>query len=321
MHKINFAIIGVGSMGKNHARVLSEIPEVNLVAVVDNDISLAQEIAEKYKIQAFNTLEQMFQNIKVSAACICVPTTAHLAIGKACLQNGIDILVEKPIAATIAEAEELLHLAQKHNRNLMVGHIERYNPAFMRVKQLVDSGEIGKVVSVHTRRVGVYPPRIRDVNIAVDLAIHDIDLVNYLLGKTPQKISSSKRRNHLKYREDSVEIFMQFEEASAVIQANWITPIRVRNMFITGSEGYLEMDFLTQKISLYKSKIDKTLENNNDHQSEIVVIFSETTKTEVEVEKFESLKKEINYFISAINGNMKINSTHALDALKIALAC
>ena len=321
MNKINFAVIGVGVMGEIHSRIISELDKAELVAVVDCDQHRAQKIAHKYNIQYFTKVEELFEKIKPEAVCICVPTIAHFEVTKLCLIKHADVLLEKPIADNENEAKELINLANLRNRKFMIGHNERFNPAFIKVKEIIDNNTIGKIISIHTKRVDKYPPRIKDVNIVVDLAIHDIDLINFLLDDLPHTVVADKRKNHLKFREDSVEIFLKYPNASACIQANWITPIKIRNMVITATKGFLEMDFLTYKIKVYQSNFQKFLEDIKNQNSENVIEFQEPEIIDFEVAKEESLKLQINSFIDAINFNQSIDSNYALEALKIAKQC
>ena len=323
MERMRYAVIGVGSMGKNHARAVHELKEVELVAVVDVNIIVAEAIGHLYNCKAFGSVVEMLEDTKPEAVSICVPTTLHVKIAEECIKRGIHILVEKPIAANIEDAKHMLQLAAHNDVRFMVGHIERFNPAVLKVKELLDKNEIGNIVSVMARRVGVFPPQIKDANIAVDLAIHDIDIINFLLGENPTKVVAEKRRSHIEHREDSVEIFLSYPSASAYIQANWITPVKIRKLNITGTEGYLEMDYINQKIIFYKSNYEKYREEAGEvgGHADFVLKYMEPDTVEISVAKREPLKEEIRYFLRAITDNIQIDATHAIKALEIALQC
>lgn len=317
-NKLRCAVIGAGNMGRNHIRTYSEIPEADLVAISDSNEELGKKVSEELKTCYYKNYKEMLKTEKPDVVSICVPTTYHYAVAKDCIKNKVNILLEKPIASNVAEAKKLLKLADKAGIKLMIGHIERHNPVVKKVKELIDSGELGKIVALMARRVGGFPPQIKDANIAVDLAIHDIDIANYLFDDIPVKAFINKQKNHIKKREDSVELFLKYKNASAYIQSNWVTPVKIRKLNITGTEGYLEMDYITQKIEFYKSNYEKFKEVTNDF-SDFILKFSEPDRIDISVAKKEPLKEEILFLIKAIKNNKKIDSQFAVEALKIAL--
>jgi UDP-N-acetylglucosamine 3-dehydrogenase len=322
MEPIKYAVIGIGNMGKNHARSAHEMPEANLVAIADMHLTSMKDLAKSYDCQPFEDYRQMLDQLpEIAAVSVCVPTTKHLEVAGECMRRGKHVLLEKPIAATLEDGRELQRLARANGVQFMVGHIERFNPAVRKVKDLLARHEIGQVVSIIARRVGVFPPQIRDANIAVDLAIHDLDIVSYLLDEKPVEVMSDKRRNHIELREDSVEFFLRYPSASAYVQANWITPVKIRKLHITGTEGYLEMDYMSQKIQFYKSNYEK-FRDATDHIegfSDYVLKYMEPDLLEISVAKREPLKEEIRYLIDGIRSGKPINTDFAVDALAIAL--
>lgn len=315
MKKYKVGVIGAGNMGNNHIRVYSEIPEVDLVAISDVNPEISNELATKYIANFYYDYTKMIEEEDLDIVSICVPTNLHYEVAKHCIEKKINVLLEKPIATNIEEARELLQLSRDNNVKLLVGHIERFNPAVKKVKEIVDSGKIGDITAIVARRVGIFPPQIKDANVAVDLAIHDIDIANYLLNQLPKKISMHRKRNLIKERDDSVEFFLEYLEASAYIQANWITPVKIRKLNITGEKGYLELDYVNQKIELYESHYDRS----KSCSFEDILHFSEPDKTIISVAKKEPLKEEILYFIDCIKNNKNIDSMFALYSLKIAL--
>jgi len=321
MNELVCAVIGVGSMGKNHARVYSELPGVRLAAIVDTNEALGQKLATQYGASYFLDFEEMLSSIKPDVVSIAVPTTFHFAVAKVCIERGVNVLLEKPITPTIAEGTALIRMARERGVKLLVGHIERFNPVVIKVKEILESNVLGEVFSVMARRVGVFPPQIKDANIAVDLAIHDIDIVNYLLESTPEEISVHKKKNHIEHREDSVEFFLKYSHASAYIQANWITPVKIRKLNITGSEGYLEIDYINQTIQHYKSNYEKFREELDSKSgfSDYVLKYLDPDLHEIHVAKKEPLKEEIQYFLRAVISGEEIDSTFALNALQTAL--
>jgi UDP-N-acetylglucosamine 3-dehydrogenase len=318
MSKLKAAVIGVGSMGKNHLRTYSEISKIQLVAISDLNETLGNILSNEFNVKYYKDYKKMIDIEKPNIVSICVPTFFHYQIAKYCIERKNNILLEKPITMDIHEAEELLKLAKENNIKFLIGHVERYNPAVRKIKKMIDKEELGKIITIIARRVGGFPPQIKDANIAIDLAIHDIDIVNYLLEDLPIEISVNKQRNHIKQREDSVEFFLKYKNVSAYIQANWITPVKIRKLNITGTEGYLEMDYINQQIEFYKSNYNKFKETSKDF-SDYVLRFSEPDKINISVAKKEPLKEEILYLINCIENNIEIDSQFAIDALKITL--
>lgn len=315
--KIKAVVIGVGKMGKNHVRTYFETQEVELLAIADLNESLGLAIAEEYKTKFYKDFKQMLAKEKPDLVSICVPTVSHYAVAEYCINREIHTLLEKPITLNIPDGEKLLALARKSNCKLLIGHVERFNPAVKKVKEMIDKKELGKVIAIVARRLGGFPPQITAADIGIDLAIHDIDIVNYLLNDLPKQIYSNRQRTHIKSGEDSIELFLKYKTASAYIQANWITPVKIRKLNITGTDGYLEMDYINQKIEFYKSNYDKFKEKVGNF-SDYVLRFSEPDKIDVTVGKREPLKEEINYIVNCIVNDIEIDSSFALDALRIA---
>ncbi|MCK4781679.1 Gfo/Idh/MocA family oxidoreductase [Candidatus Parcubacteria bacterium] len=318
MSKLNVAVIGVGNMGKNHVRAYSEISKVRLVAISDLNEMLGNTLSNEFNVKYYKNYKKMLDVKNPDIVSVCVPTSLHYGIAKECVKMGVNVLLEKPIAMDISDAEKLLKLVEENNIKFLVGHIERYNPVVKKTKEIIERGDLGKITAIIARRVGGFPPQIKDANIAVDLAIHDIDIINYLLDDLPVESLVNKQKNHIKKREDSVEFFLKYKQSSAYIQANWITPVKIRKLNITGSEGYLEMDYINQQIEFYKSNYDKFKETSMDF-SDYILRFSAPDKINISVAKKEPLKEEILYFINCVENNIKIDSRFALEALRIAL--
>jgi UDP-N-acetylglucosamine 3-dehydrogenase len=313
------AVIGAGNMGKNHVRTYQQIPGVVLVAIADTNEEYGHKLAIDNNIKHYVNYLDLLNENEIDIISICVPTSNHSAVAKDCISKGVNILLEKPIALDINEAEEILDLANKKKVKLLIGHIERFNPAVKKVKEMIDNKSLGDITAIIARRVGGFPPQIKDANIAVDLAIHDIDIVNYLLDELPQEVSVNKQKNHIEQREDSVEFFLKYRKTSAYIQANWITPVKIRKLTITGTEGYMEMDYISQQIEFYKSNYEKFRESYENF-SDYILRFSEPDKFVISVAKKEPLAEELKYLIDAVRNNKQIDNHFALNALKIVLS-
>jgi UDP-N-acetylglucosamine 3-dehydrogenase len=317
--KIKVGVIGTGNMGLRHVRNYASISDVELVAVSEVNEKMGIEVAKKYKAKFYSSYEEMIATEKLDIVSICTPTQYHYQIAKFVMNNKINLLLEKPIALEYKHAIELINAAKKNKIKFHVGHIERFNPAVQKVKQMIDSGEIGDVIAIIVRRVGGFPAQITASNIAVDLSIHDIDIVNYLLGELPKEVFVNKRKNHISRREDSAEFFLKYKKSSAYLQANWITPVKIRKINITGMNGYLEMDYITQEIDFYKSNYKK-FKRKYEKFSDYVLEFSDPDKINIKVAKKEPLREELLYFIDCVKNNRPTDAKFAADALKIALS-
>ena len=175
MSAVNVGVIGVGAMGENHVRVYHKMEEANLIAISDVNERALKRIEKKYETTGYTDYNELLENPEIEAVSICVPTTFHHSVVMEAIKNKKHVLVEKPIAFTLEEAEEMIAAAKEAGVILATGHVERFNPAVQKAKELVDDGVIGDIVSAFAKRVGPLPPRIKNVGVAIDLAIHDLD--------------------------------------------------------------------------------------------------------------------------------------------------
>jgi len=248
MDKVRFGVIGTGFWGRNHARVLSELPETQLVAVCDLDPARGQSIAKKYEAEWHSKDKDLLRRKDIEAVCICTPTTTHAAIAFKAAENQKHVLIEKPIADNVEDARKIVDTYKALGLKTMTGFIERFNPGTRRLKELIAEGVLGDVVLAFARRVNRWPERIGDVGIVKDSAIHDIDLMRYLFEEEP--ISVYARAGSIGHRfEDYAEVMMRFSGIrTGFLEANWLTPQKVRTLTVTGMEAIAEMDFITQQI-------------------------------------------------------------------------
>ncbi len=282
-------------MGQHHARLYSQL-NCELVGVVDANAKRAKEIGEKYTTKYYSDYRSLLSNVE--AVSIAVPTILHHAIAMDFLREGVHCLVEKPIAFNLREADEMIAAAERSQVNLAVGHIERFNPAVVKLKQILDEGILGKPLIISTRRVGPFVPRIRDVGIVIDTATHDIGVVRYLIGKEP--ISVFSRVGSLRhFKEDHAIVVLDFVETTACIEVNWFTPHKVRTLVATGSEGIAYLDYIEQKITIC-----------NSHDVEVA-----------EIQKEEPLKLEVGSFLQCVSEGKKpaVDGMEGRAILKIAL--
>ncbi|HBG81387.1 TPA: oxidoreductase [candidate division CPR2 bacterium] len=315
--KLKTAVVGIGNMGRHHVRNYFEIENSDLIAITDLNEELGKEYADKYKCRYYKDYNEMIEVEKPDAVSIVVPSKFHHKVGKEILSKGIHCLIEKPIATTIEEAKDLIKTAKSNNAKLKIGHIERFNPGVVKLKELIDKGKLGNITSIIARRVGIYPPQIKDANVIIDLAVHDIDIINYLLGKKPNKVYSNGGRAIIGNREDYAEIFLKYGNISGYVQVNWITPVKIRSVAVTGTKGYAELNYVTQKLQLFYSQYSKVRDDFGD----FVIKFGEPEKEDVKVENQEPLRAEIESFLDSIAKDKEVvtSGEEGLEALTIAL--
>jgi len=313
---LNVAVIGTGKMGRNHIRTYFEMDEANLIAISDIVEDTGKELAEKFNCKFYKDYNKMFEKEKIDIVSVCVPTFLHSKIAKDVINQGINTLIEKPITKNVEEGEEIIKLAKEKGVKLTVGHIERFNPAVQKLKKIIDEGKLGTITSVLARRVGVFPPQIKDANVVIDLAVHDIDIINYLLGKGPDKVYSGLGKALIEKRHDYANIFLKYNGTNAFIEVNWITPIKIRQLSVTGTKGYAELNYMTQELVFYESFYDKIYDDFGD----FIISFGEPKITEIKIKKEEPLKLELKHFIDCVENNKDpvVSGEQALEALRIS---
>jgi len=251
MKKLGVAVIGAGFWGRNHARNLKELSETRLVAVCDKDQERAKAVADLFGVEAYSDSRKMLKRQDIEAVTVCVWSTNLAAETMRALKAGKHVLVEKPMANNVLEAKRIVDLAKKNQRKLMVGFLMRFIPGIHRIKEAVEKGEIGKLVYATARRVSQWPERIGDVGVVKDLAIHDIDITRYLFDDDPVEVYAKVGNfKHTKF-EDHAQILLTFKgRKTAFIEANWLTPYKIRKLIVTGSEAIMTLDYITQEIAI-----------------------------------------------------------------------
>ena len=312
---LKIGVIGFGSMGKNHVRVCTELETVELFGVADTDKITAKKVAEKFGTKAFLDYRELLPEI--DAAIVATPTVTHHKIAMDLLNNGRHVLVEKPICDSIEKAEELMKKAEKESLILAVGHIERHNPAVQFVKDLTQSKRIGELITLTSKRVSNLPGRIRDVGVIFDFGVHDIDVMRYLAGEVESVYARAGKFNDMIKYEDHANIVLNFENGiCGIVEVNWLTPMKIRKLFLTCSENFVEVDYINQSVTISSSSFKQI------NESDLYNVPIQYNMNEVALEKKEPLKNEIEDFVDAIERNKKPLATgeDGVMALKIAEA-
>jgi UDP-N-acetylglucosamine 3-dehydrogenase len=303
MKETNVGVIGVGAMGYNHVRIYSELENANLLAISDMVRGTLDNVSKEFNTVGYVDYDNILQLDDLEAVNICVPTVFHYDVVMNAIEAGKNVLVEKPVASELGQAREMIHAAEDAGVKLATGHVERFNPAVRVAKRLLDDGEIGEVVTANAKRLGPYPPRIRDVGVAIDLAIHDIDIFNYLFDSKAEMVFANMSSNLKNCEfEDHAEIMTKYDNgALSILETNWLTPYKKRQLNITGVDGIISVDYGSQQVKLYK-------ENNHEE--------------EVEVDNKEPLKEELRSFINAVqtDDSPEVTGQDGYEALRIVEA-
>jgi len=314
------AVIGVGSMGFNHLRVYSELEGAEVVGASDISAERLDMVRDRFGVRTYADYEELITKEKPEAVSITVPTSEHEKTATFALEHGAHVLVEKPIAATVEEGKRLIALAEKLGRQLMVGHIIRFNPAMQSLKQRLDAGELGKIFQVFCRRAGPFPARIRDVGVVVDLAPHDVDIMRFLTGMDPKRVyAETEQRIHTDH-EDLLFGLLRFPSGvTGALEINWLTPTKIRETMVLGEKGMFKVNDLTQDLFFYENT-----QASGELWSPIKNIrgVSEGSMTRFAIQRQEPLKAELKAFLEAVeSGNpVPVSGQDGLEALRISLA-
>ncbi|HIG85141.1 MAG: Gfo/Idh/MocA family oxidoreductase [Verrucomicrobiales bacterium] len=295
-NKIKAGVIGVGAIGKNHARIYSEIDSADLVAVFDSDTDAAKEIVNLYGGVLAGSIEEFSKLVDVVS--VATPTNTHRSIGESLLERGKHLLIEKPIADSAPDAQALVNLAAEMNCVLQVGHIERFNPVLEEIEERLKDP---RFIEVH--RLSPFPNRSMDIGVVLDLMIHDLEIVLHLVKSKIQSIDAVGVPV-LTEREDIANARIRFESGCvANITASRISPEKIRKLRVFEGESYLSLDYQDQEGQFYwKDGME--------------------IKTEpVEVEKGEPLKRELESFVecASMGRQPAVSGYEATAALELAI--
>ena len=320
---VNVGIIGIGAMGYNHIRVLLGLEGVKLVAIADLNEGTLEKVSSEFRIpNTYISYNEMLKKHKFDVIIIATPTKFHKKIAIDCLKSGINVFVEKPIADSVPDAKEMIKLADKHKKLLIVGHIERFNPVVVKFKEFIDQKMLGNIYLVNTIRAGPYPKRIKDVGVLVDLAVHDIDIIRYLVGEIKQiysqLINSGKVPIYCK------SMFKIYPDINGSSEFSWVSPKRTRIIQIYGTNGILEGNYQDQTLKFYENSESDQQQHTMDYYKDMFMLgnISSGKIIEYPIKKEEPLKIELEHLMDCVRGNKKLpmdDPHEALKALHIAL--
>jgi UDP-N-acetylglucosamine 3-dehydrogenase len=316
---VKIAVVGAGSMGMNHLRLLRDYgeDEVQLVGIADAHEPTLRRAMARFHVPGYSDYRQLIEQTHPDLVSVVVPTHLHYEVASYALDRGINVLVEKPMTSSVDEALALISLANSRHASIAVGHIERFNPAVIAVKQRLLAGELGQVFHLRARRLGPFPARIQDTGVTLDLATHDIDVMRYLANAEIEYVYAETQRVLHRFSEDVLMGLLRFADGTiGALDVNWLTPTKIREISITGEKGMYLINYLTQDVYFYEN--DYTAMNWDALRSFTGV--SEGTMTRLNIQKTEPLRLEYQDVIASIINHSKptVSGEDGLAVLNIA---
>ena len=296
MKTLRVGVVGVGHIGKNHARLYAETESANFTAIYDTDAENAAQIAQQYKVRAARSLEEFIELIDLAS--VATPTNTHFAVARPLLEKGKHLLIEKPIADDTAQASQLAELAAQRQLVLQVGHVERFNPVLSALEERLSHPRF-----IEAHRLSPFPNRSTDIGVVLDLMIHDLEIVLHLV-RSPLQSIDAVGVPVLSRREDIANARLRFESGCvANITSSRISPERMRKIRVFQEDAYLSLDYQNQSGEIYR-KAGGGIE-----------------RAEVEIEKEEPLKRQILSFIECARTGLqpKVSGFEATAALELAV--
>jgi UDP-N-acetylglucosamine 3-dehydrogenase len=301
LNKLGVAVVGTGFWGKNHARNYKELENTNLIAICDVNPERAKAIADQYGVKAYTDSTTMLKDPEIQAVSICTWSIKLAEEALKCLNAGKHVLVEKPMATDLKQAQKLLDTAKENDLHLSVGFLMRFIPGVQQIREAVATKKIGELVSATAKRVTQWPERIGDVGVVKDTAIHDIDVMRFISGEDPVSVYAKMGSMRHRQFEDYAQIMLTYESGkTAFIESNWLTPYRIRALNVTGSEAIMRLDYNSQELWIENAK--------------------ESVQPRIPFE--EPLKAELKHFAECVTEKKKpmITGEDGYKALEIALA-
>jgi len=312
-------VIGVGRLGSAHAGCYVKIPEVELAGIFDSNGKLREEVAGQHGCEAYPSLDSLLGEIDIAS--VAVPTISHFEVAKRCLDKGVHVLIEKPFTTTVSQAEQLLRLSQKRGLKLQVGHIERFNPAFLAAREHIE-----KPMFIETHRLAQFNPRGTDVDVVLDLMIHDLDLISHLVGQPLTDLQASGV-GVITESDDIANVRLNFRGGCvANLTASRISAKKMRKMRLFQKDAYISIDFLNRKSELYK--LISIAEGDSKVSEETIVgkiPVADSGKTilysQLRIQEVDMLLSEVNSFVRAVKEDTtpEVPPEAGLEALTLAL--
>jgi predicted dehydrogenase len=312
-------------MGINHARVYGEMEGVELVAVADLAAERRRLAARQRRagsLRAYVDYREMLARERLDLVSVAVPTRLHREVALAALEHRVATLVEKPIAADLEEGQAILAAAEEAGCQLMVGHVERFNPAVQELKRRLEAGDLGRVFLARAERVGPFSQRTRDVGVVQDLATHDIDVMRFLLASEVERVYAETEAGLRTEHEDLLSAVMRFRNGVVgLLEVNWLTSVKVRRLALVGEAGMFVVDYLTQELLFYERESTGAACLPGQGTSPAALTGGgEGVMTRIPVEKKEPLRAELEAFVESVarGSPSPMPAEDALAAVEVA---
>lgn len=319
--ELRAAVVGLGIMGSHHLRVLRGVAGVTVAAAVDPDPARRAATQRAYPdLAAFASLEDALAGTALDFACVAVPAASLAPTAHAALAADLHVLVEKPMATEVAAARALVADAQARGLVLSVGFVERFNPAVVALKEKIAEGLLGRVYQLHARRLSPFPDRDSMLGVALDLATHDIDVMRFILGEEVSRVYAETSQRLHETAEDLLCATLRFDgDATGLLEVNWLTPTKVREISVTGERGMFTVDYLTQELRFYEHPLQ---ENTTWDALAGLRGAGEGDMTRYALTRHEPLRQEWQAFVAALreDATPAIRGEDGVAALSIARA-
>lgn len=307
--QIPVAVVGTGNMGTNHARVFDDLPGADLVEIVEPDESRASEIAGEYDVRAHESVEDLTD---AEAATVAVPNEFHRPVAEQLFEDGLDVLVEKPLAISVKDAQAIVETAQEADAVLQVGHIERFNPAVELLKEILEDEQI---VAMEAHRLGPFNEHLTDNDVVFDLMIHDLDIVDTFLDGPLKSVAAAGAKPRSP-ETDQASVLLEYESGKmANITSSHVTHGKVRELSVTTIDAYITLEYQKQRIT-----IQHRGEGTTTTMSEKARYRTETVTETPFVRTREPLKNELEHYLSAVRDRStpRVAGAEGIRAVELA---
>lgn len=311
---IKVGVVGLGFMGSAHARIYNQLDECKLVAICDSNRE-KKNLAKTYNCKFFDDPKEFFRE-NLDAVSICTPTSTHKEAVEDALESGKHVLVEKPLADNLRNGKEIVKKAAKIDRLLAIGYIERFNPAVSKLKEIVDFSQIYSTVSI---RFGPFPPRIKDIGVFLDLASHEIDLLNYLIKAQPEVLYTHLSSRQNSPFEDYAYVSLKYGHIHSHIETSWLPNYKLRSIHLYGNKNFYTLNYAQQKLKSYRAPPETRIEHGSWKD---ILWLSRNVEEDIAITSSEPLERELKCFIESVEKNSVLdplcNMHDGLQILQIA---
>lgn len=308
MSKVKVAVIGVGQMGNNHARVYSQMPQVDLVAIADSNNEIAVKASKQWNTKSYKTSLDLLRNEKPDIVSLAVPTHLHYRIAKEVISHKCHLLLEKPISDNELDARKIISYAKKNKVHLMIGHIERFNPAIQALQKQLCNKELGKLYYLEALRSGPAPIQFMNCGVTLDIAVHDLDIFQFVTGNIIEYVNATTSKIINEEHEDWMHGTLFFDKnLMATIHCDWLSPIKRRQLSVFGAAGTFMVDYIAQSLVFHKDDVGS---DGSIRRTSIQHAIKRREPLVIEIETF--IKSILNHKKSPVSGE------DGLVALEIA---